>query len=252
MNCPSRTEEPPEDYGWNQNPRTLSADLTTRQDLNGMINLRAQRTLDPLDRTGSDELEDSIHQAQLHDRPRCLPPSLGPHGKTPPTRGEGPHSLRRGQPLPESPIPPPRGYSSKALSKAQHLWGSVVKFATFIGPGFMVSVAYIDPGNYSTDVAAGAAKKFRLLFIVFMSNVFAILLQSLAVRLGTVTGLNLAENCRAHLPRWLNYVLYFLGEGAIIATDIAEVSILSSGLATCLMLIPRIGHRLSHSPELTP
>ena len=87
----------------------------------------------------------------------------------------------------------------------------------------MIAVAYIDPGNYSTDVAAGASKKFSLLFIVLMSNVFAIVLQSLAIRLGTVTGLNLAENCRAHLPRWLNIVLYILGECAIIATDIAEV-----------------------------
>lgn len=91
----------------------------------------------------------------------------------------------------------------------------------------MVAVAYIDPGNYSTDVAAGAETKFKLLFIVLMSNVFAIVLQSLAVRLGSVTGLNLAENCRAHLPRWLNWSLYALGEGAIIATDIAEVSFLT-------------------------
>lgn len=56
-----------------------------------------------------------------------------------------------------------------------------------------------------------------------MSNVFAIFLQSLCVKLGTVTGMNLAENCRAHLPRWLNIVLYIFAESAIIATDIAEV-----------------------------
>jgi len=102
-----------------------------------------------------------------------------------------------------------------------------VKFGKFIGPGFMIAVAYIDPGNYSTDVAAGASTRFKLLFIVLMSNVFAILLQSLAVRLGTVTGLNLAENCRAHLPRWLNIILYVMGEAAIIATDIAEVGCLN-------------------------
>ena len=57
-----------------------------------------------------------------------------------------------------------------------------------------------------------------------MSNFFAIFLQSLCIKLGTVTGLNLAENCRAHLPKWLNYFLYALIEAAIIATDIAEVS----------------------------
>lgn len=80
-----------------------------------------------------------------------------------------------------------------------------------------------DAGNYATDVAAGASFRFQLLFIVLMSNIFAILLQSLCIKLGTVTGMNLAENCKAHLPRWLNYILYFLGESAIIATDIAEV-----------------------------
>ena len=99
------------------------------------------------------------------------------------------------------------------------------KFGGFIGPGFMVAVAYIDPGNYATDVSAGAQRRFRLLFIVLLSNIFAVLLQSLALRLGTVTGLNLAEHCRANLPKWLNLVLYVMAEGAIIATDFAEVSI---------------------------
>lgn len=97
------------------------------------------------------------------------------------------------------------------------------KFSKFIGPGFIIAVAYIDPGNYSTDVAAGASTRFQLLFIVLLSNIFAIVLQSLAVRLGTVTGMNLAEHCRAHLPKWLNFLLYIFGEAAIIATDIAEV-----------------------------
>ena len=80
------------------------------------------------------------------------------------------------------------------------------------------------PGNYSTDIAAGSSFQFKLLFIVLMSNLFAIFLQSLCIKLGSVTGMNLAENCKAHLPPWLNYVLYFFAESAIIATDIAEVS----------------------------
>ena len=79
-------------------------------------------------------------------------------------------------------------------------------------------------GNYATDVAAGASFRYRLLFIILMSNLFAIFLQSLCIKLGSVTGLNLAENCRANMPRWLNYVLYVFAEAAIIATDIAEVS----------------------------
>ncbi|KAJ4293882.1 NRAMP-like transporter smf-3 [Collariella sp. IMI 366227] len=107
----------------------------------------------------------------------------------------------------------------------------------FIGPGFMVAVAYIDPGNYATDVAAGASYRFRLLFIVLLSNIFAIFLQSLSIKLGTVSGLNLAEACRAFLPRWLNYFLYAMAEAAIIATDIAEVI----GTAIALnLLIPQI------------
>lgn len=82
----------------------------------------------------------------------------------------------------------------------------------------------VDPGNYATDIAAGASYRFRLLFIVLLSNLFAIFLQSLAIKLGTVSGLNLAEACRAFLPRWLNWFLYALAEAAIIATDLAEVS----------------------------
>jgi metal iron transporter len=97
-------------------------------------------------------------------------------------------------------------------------------FTSFIGPGFLISVAYIDPGNYATDVAAGASTKFALLFVVLMSNLFAIFLQSLSIKLGSVTGLNLAENCRKHAPRWCTIVLYVISEVAIVATDIAEVS----------------------------
>ena len=87
----------------------------------------------------------------------------------------------------------------------------------------------VDPGNYATDIAAGASYRFRLLFVILVSNLIAIFLQNLAIKLGTVTGLNLAEACRAFLPRWLNYFLYFMAEAAIIATDIAEVSLMKIG-----------------------
>ena len=97
------------------------------------------------------------------------------------------------------------------------------KFATFIGPGILVSVAYMDPGNYSTSVSGGAQFKYTLLFSVFVSNIFAVLLQCLCVKLGIVTGYDLAENCRRHLPRKLNLMIYFFAELAIIATDLAEV-----------------------------
>lgn len=87
-----------------------------------------------------------------------------------------------------------------------------------------LTICTVDPGNYATDIAAGASYRFRLLFIVLLSNLFAIFLQSLCIKLGTVTGLDLAQACRAFLPRWLNYILYAMAEIAIIATDIAEVS----------------------------
>ncbi|KAK9470255.1 natural resistance-associated macrophage protein-domain-containing protein [Dipodascopsis tothii] len=99
----------------------------------------------------------------------------------------------------------------------------LVKYSSFIGPGLMISVAYIDPGNYSTDVAAGALFRFKLLFVVFLSNIIAMFLQCLAAKLGSVTGMDLAQVCRAHCPRWLCLVLYVLAEAAIIATDLAEV-----------------------------
>lgn len=228
MNCPSRTDEPPESDGWNQSPPRLAADLTTREDMNGLVNRRTQRDSDP--RVGDETAIDT------------LDPTLDPHApridKSEAVKGRSNADVREVplatlgtslSPYVESGSgqPPATGF----LGRFRNVGSVLTTFTKFIGPGFMVSVAYIDPGNYSTDVAAGAETKFKLLFIVLMSNVFAIILQSLAVRLGSVTGLNLAEHCRAHLPRWLNLFLYVLGEGAIIATDIAEVGVFCSAVS---------------------
>lgn len=97
------------------------------------------------------------------------------------------------------------------------------KLVKFIGPGLLVSCAYIDPGNYSTSTAAGAQFKYAHLFFILLSNIFAVVLQCLCIKLGTVTGLDLAENCRKHLPKWLNITNYVLAEIAVIFTDLAEV-----------------------------
>jgi metal iron transporter len=78
-----------------------------------------------------------------------------------------------------------------------------------------ISVAYIDPGNYSTDITAGGSYRFKLLFIVLLSNIIAVYLQSLCIKLGTISGMDLAQMCRAHLPKWLNLFLYFLAEAAV-------------------------------------
>lgn len=222
MNCPSRTDEPLENDGWNQNPPRLAADLTTRQDMNGIVNLRTLRSSvssisdDDLDRIRDDA---SNHPSPHRERGISMEDTKGNFA---PKVNEVSIVPRSSSTLDR--LEPVQSRKGKFLGYVNHAGRIMSKFGRFVGPGFMVSVAYIDPGNYSTDVAAGASTKFKLLFIVLMSNMFAILLQSLAVRLGTVTGLNLAEHCRAHLPRWLNLVLYVMGEGAIIATDIAEVS----------------------------
>ncbi|EJS41825.1 smf1p [Saccharomyces arboricola H-6] len=109
------------------------------------------------------------------------------------------------------------------FSRRQVMRDIFSKYLKFIGPGLMVSVAYIDPGNYSTAVDAGAANQYSLLCIILLSNFIAIFLQCLCIKLGSVTGLDLSRACREYLPRWLNWTLYFFAECAVISTDIAEV-----------------------------
>lgn len=96
------------------------------------------------------------------------------------------------------------------------------KYVTFLGPGIMVSVSFMDPGNYSTSVTASKFH-FKLLCSIFVSNVMAIFLQALCAKLGCVTGMDLAQLCKKQFSRRTNLVLYTLTEIAIIATDLAEV-----------------------------
>lgn len=103
-------------------------------------------------------------------------------------------------------------------------WRVFKKFLSFIGPGIMVAVAYMDPGNYSTDIQGGAQFQYKLLFVILLSTIIALYLQILCVRLGSVTGQDLAQSCRRHLPPYVSWFLWFLAECAIIATDIAEVA----------------------------
>ena len=104
-----------------------------------------------------------------------------------------------------------------------HTKSILLKYLRFVGPGIMVAVAYIDPGNYSTAVSSGAAHEFSLLCIVLLSNFIAIFLQCLCIKLGSITGKDLSRCCRAYLPKWMNWIIYFFAEAAIISTDIAEV-----------------------------
>jgi len=100
----------------------------------------------------------------------------------------------------------------------------------FAGPAYMVSVGYMDPGNWATDIEGGARFGYQLIWVLLMSNLMAVLLQTLSARLGLATGRDLAQACREGYPRPVGYVLWFLCEIAIAACDLAEVLGTSIGL----------------------
>ena len=110
-------------------------------------------------------------------------------------------------------------------------------YLAFAGPAMLISVGYMDPGNWSTDLSAGAGFKYNLLFIVGLASLMAIFLQVISARLGVVTGKDLAQCCRDHLPGWTRWPNYLSCEIAIAACDLAEV--LGSAVAIHL-LFPRI------------
>ncbi|MBL0127355.1 MAG: Nramp family divalent metal transporter [Flavobacteriales bacterium] len=104
------------------------------------------------------------------------------------------------------------------------------RLLAFIGPAYLVSVGYMDPGNWATDIAGGSAFGYKLLWVLLMSNLMALLLQSLSARLGIVRGLDLAQASRHTYPPWVNLPLYVLAEIAIAACDLAEVIGMAIGL----------------------
>ncbi len=97
------------------------------------------------------------------------------------------------------------------------------KLFAFSGPGYLIAVGYMDPGNWATDLAGGARFGYALLLVIMLSNLMAILLQSLSLRLGIVTGRDLAQACRDHFDLKVSFVLWIFCEIAIIACDLAEV-----------------------------
>src|SRR4051795_10764659 len=97
------------------------------------------------------------------------------------------------------------------------------KLFAFVGPGYLVAVGYMDPGNWATDIAGGSAFGYSLLSVILLSNLMAILLQALAARLGIVTGRDLAQACRDHYSKPVALGLWILCEIAICACDLAEV-----------------------------
>jgi manganese transport protein len=114
----------------------------------------------------------------------------------------------------------PESHGSVHVPRRGSFWRKALAFA---GPGYMVAVGYMDPGNWATDIAGGARFGYALLSVILLSNLMAILLQSLSLKLGIVTGRDLAQACRDHYSRPVSFVLWVLCEIAIAACDLAEV-----------------------------
>ena len=114
----------------------------------------------------------------------------------------------------------PESHGSIAVPAGSGFWRKLLAFS---GPGFMVAVGYMDPGNWATDLAGGAQFGYTLLSVILISNLMAILLQHLCVKLGIATGRDLAQACRDHYPRPVVWFLWVLCELAIAACDLAEV-----------------------------
>lgn len=119
------------------------------------------------------------------------------------------------------------------------------KLFSFLGPAYLVSVGYMDPGNWATDIAGGSQFGYTLIWVLLMSNLMALLLQSLSARLGLVRGLDLAQASRATYPKAVNFSLYFLAEIAIAACDLAEVLGMAIGLQLLFHLPLIVGVSIS-------
>src|SRR5687767_3351972 len=118
-------------------------------------------------------------------------------------------------------------HESVDISRLKSGWR---KIAAFFGPAYLVSVGYMDPGNWATDLAGGSRFGYTLLWVLLMSNIMALLLQSLSARLGIVRRRDLAQANRETYPKFINFLLYILAEIAIAATDLAEVLGMAIGI----------------------
>ncbi|QQV03633.1 MULTISPECIES: Nramp family divalent metal transporter [Chryseobacterium] len=114
----------------------------------------------------------------------------------------------------------PEVFSSISIPKKSGFWR---KYLAFAGPGLMIAVGYMDPGNWATDIAGGAQFGYTLLSVVLISNIFAMILQHLSVKLGVVAERDLAQACRDHFKPTTNFILWVFCEIAIAACDLAEV-----------------------------
>jgi manganese transport protein len=114
----------------------------------------------------------------------------------------------------------PEVHASVGISRSPFFWRRLLGF---LGPGFLISVGYMDPGNWATDIAGGSQFGYTLLFVIMLSNLMAILLQSLSLKLGVATERDLAQLCRESYGPKMSFVLWVMAETAIAACDLAEV-----------------------------
>ncbi|MCC7271285.1 MAG: Nramp family divalent metal transporter, partial [Alphaproteobacteria bacterium] len=151
--------------------------------------------------------------------------------------------------MPSSNIPGLAWYREAEEPPLPEVHGSVAvpvrsgarRLLAFLGPGYLVAVGYMDPGNWATSLAGGARFGYALLAVALLSNLMAVLLQALCVRLGVATGRDLARACRDAFPRPVGLVLWVLAEAAICATDLAEVIGTAIGLNLLFGLPLEIG-----------
>jgi manganese transport protein len=112
--------------------------------------------------------------------------------------------------------------SARAVLTGRSKKNWFVRLLPFLGPAFIASVAYVDPGNFATNIQGGAQFGYMLLWVILTSNLMAMLLQALSAKLGIASGKNLAEQCRANFPRWVVWTMWVLMELVAMATDLAE------------------------------
>jgi manganese transport protein len=112
--------------------------------------------------------------------------------------------------------------AAKEILSGKSKKGAFARLLPFIGPAFIASVAYMDPGNFATNIQGGAKFGYTLLWVIVASNLMAMLIQSLSAKLGIATGRNLAEQCRENFPRPVVIAMWVLAEIVAMATDLAE------------------------------
>src|SRR5512142_3284334 len=142
-------------------------------------------------------------------------------------------NLRANSDLNPAARPPSLEEVHSSVEVPHHQAGFWQQWRAFVGPAILVSVGYMDPGNWGTDLAAGAQFKYALLWVVALASLMAIFMQVIAARLGVVTGKDLAQCCRDWYPRWTRWPNWLAMEIAIGATDLAE----SLGSAVALNLL---------------